>query len=73
MALLLLEEQVVKEAPRQSNGRWIFEGKDTHSWWGLAEHQRHAAERLGPQYLDYAEESSLISSRLQALDNNEKG
>ena len=72
MALLPIEEQVINEATRQSNGRWIFEGKDTHSWFGLAEHQRHAAERLGPQYREYADESYIISSRLQALDNNER-
>lgn len=71
MALLPIEEQVIQEAIQQSNGRWTFEGKDTHSWFGLAEHQRHAAERLGPQYRAYADESYRISSRLQALDNNE--
>ena len=62
--MLTIEQQVVAQAIYE-NGRWLFQGKDTHMWLAEAEGKRRSGQR------NEADEAYLISGRLQGLDNNE--
>lgn len=71
--MMTIEETVIQDAVRQDNGRWIFEGKDTHSWFGEAEAYRAAYS--GQMSLDRSatlDELYAISAALQRLDNYEE-
>jgi hypothetical protein len=67
--LTRIESQVIAEARQQAHGRWTFpldgQWSDTHLWRVQAEYLHVMGRRHD------ADEASLISRRLQALDNNE--
>jgi hypothetical protein len=68
--MLRIEEIVTFEATWQGNGRWVFEGKDTHSWLGEAEQYRKAYEgEMNLDRLGILDELYMISAVLQRLDN----
>jgi hypothetical protein len=67
--LTRIESQVIAEARQQAHGCWTFpldgQWRDTHLWRVQAEYLYVMGRRHD------ADEASLISRRLQALDNNE--
>lgn len=66
-----IEDIVRTEMTKQNNGRWIFEGKDTHSWFGEAERYRNSHTNMNLDQVAILDEMYCISRLLQQYDNGE--